>query len=177
MPRHNTCKLTDKVKNKRIQRKRTKGWKMPENAQYVGRPTKWANPFRLWGDMIFCDASHRRTFLDPWVIFHQDRLYDEEQGRAKVVELYADWLVGTLPAEPFPTRSGHRIVSIPGSAHSSFSTVTRAPRLSVPSMTTSIFNVASECFWMHYRSLRSMRCGRDSERPVWWMARWASSRS
>ncbi|MFD6517632.1 DUF4326 domain-containing protein [Rhodococcus sp. NPDC060176] len=28
----------------RIQRKRTKGWKMPENAVYVGRPTKWGNP-------------------------------------------------------------------------------------------------------------------------------------
>lgn len=30
---------------KRIQRKRTKGWKMPENAVYVGRPTIWGNPF------------------------------------------------------------------------------------------------------------------------------------
>jgi hypothetical protein len=29
----------------RIQRKRTKGWKMPEGAVYVGRPTKWGNPF------------------------------------------------------------------------------------------------------------------------------------
>lgn len=29
----------------RIQRKRTKGWKMPANAAYVGRPTKWGNPF------------------------------------------------------------------------------------------------------------------------------------
>jgi hypothetical protein len=31
----------------RIQRKRTKGWKMPENTVYVGRPTKWGNPFKL----------------------------------------------------------------------------------------------------------------------------------
>lgn len=30
---------------KRIQRKRTRGWKMPEGAVYVGRPTKWGNPF------------------------------------------------------------------------------------------------------------------------------------
>lgn len=29
----------------RIQRKRTKGWKMPKGAVYVGRPTKWGNPF------------------------------------------------------------------------------------------------------------------------------------
>lgn len=30
---------------RRIQRKRTKGWKMPENTVYVGRPSKWGNPF------------------------------------------------------------------------------------------------------------------------------------
>lgn len=30
---------------KRIQRKRTKGWRMPPNTVYVGRPTKWGNPF------------------------------------------------------------------------------------------------------------------------------------
>jgi len=29
----------------RIQRKRTKGWKMPPNTVYVGRPTKWGNSF------------------------------------------------------------------------------------------------------------------------------------
>jgi len=32
---------------KRIQRKRTKGWKMPEGAVYVGRPTIWGNPYRV----------------------------------------------------------------------------------------------------------------------------------
>jgi hypothetical protein len=32
---------------KRIQRKRTKGWRMPSNAAYVGRPTKYGNPFYL----------------------------------------------------------------------------------------------------------------------------------
>ena len=30
---------------RRIQRKRTKNWKMPKNAVYVGRPGKWGNPF------------------------------------------------------------------------------------------------------------------------------------
>lgn len=32
---------------KRVQRKRTKGWRMPEGAVYVGRPSKWGNPFRV----------------------------------------------------------------------------------------------------------------------------------
>jgi len=29
----------------RIQRKRTRGWRMPGAAVYVGRPTKWGNPY------------------------------------------------------------------------------------------------------------------------------------
>jgi hypothetical protein len=32
---------------RRIQRRRMKGWRMPDDAVYVGRPTKWGNPFRL----------------------------------------------------------------------------------------------------------------------------------
>ena len=31
----------------RIQRKRTKGWKMPPNTVYVGRPSGWGNPYHL----------------------------------------------------------------------------------------------------------------------------------
>ncbi|KKK50084.1 hypothetical protein LCGC14_3128570 [marine sediment metagenome] len=32
---------------KRIQRRRTKGWRMPPNTVYVGRPSKWGNPFKV----------------------------------------------------------------------------------------------------------------------------------
>ena len=32
---------------KRIQRKRAKGWRMPPNTFYVGRPTIYGNPFRV----------------------------------------------------------------------------------------------------------------------------------
>lgn len=35
------------MKPQRVQRKRTKGWTMPENTVYVGRPTKWGNPFHV----------------------------------------------------------------------------------------------------------------------------------
>lgn len=37
------------VPPKRIQRKRTKGWKMPPNTVSVTRPGQWANPFRVGG--------------------------------------------------------------------------------------------------------------------------------
>ncbi len=31
----------------RIQRQRTKGWRMPQGAIYVGRPSKYGNPWRI----------------------------------------------------------------------------------------------------------------------------------
>ena len=42
----------------RIQRKRAKGWRMPENTVYVGRPTMWGNPFRVGdgGNKLAVDA-------------------------------------------------------------------------------------------------------------------------
>lgn len=53
----------------RIRRRRTRGWKMPPNTVYVGRPTKWGNPFdfrraeHCWNALAFgCrgDAAGRR---------------------------------------------------------------------------------------------------------------------
>jgi len=50
---------------KRVQRKRTKGWRMPEGAVYVGRPTRWGNPFRV-GEF----ARHRhRSGAHPYELY------------------------------------------------------------------------------------------------------------
>lgn len=46
---------------RRIQRRRTKGWTMPPGAIYVGRPTKWGNPFVV-GEMQ--PWPHRRDLGD-----------------------------------------------------------------------------------------------------------------
>jgi hypothetical protein len=47
---------------KRIQRQRTKGWRMPDGAVYVGRPTIWGNPFHV-GEFV----SHRhRSSAHPF---------------------------------------------------------------------------------------------------------------
>lgn len=59
-------------KPKRIQRKRSKGWRMPTNTIYVGRPSTWANPFitareyKSWldGDKETEHESERRIILD-----------------------------------------------------------------------------------------------------------------
>lgn len=37
------------MKPQRIQLKRTKGWRMPENTVKVDRTTKWGNPFVIGG--------------------------------------------------------------------------------------------------------------------------------
>ena len=39
-------------KPKRIQRSRAKGWKMPANAIYVGRPTVWGNPYVVGSELM-----------------------------------------------------------------------------------------------------------------------------
>jgi len=31
----------------RIQQRRSKGWRMPDNAQSVARPSKWGNPYKV----------------------------------------------------------------------------------------------------------------------------------
>lgn len=71
---------------KRIQRKRAKGWKMPKGAVYVGRPTKFGNPFRISnGD---CDHSDCGPGSHPPITQRQ------------TVEAFRGWLAGMLKAEP-----------------------------------------------------------------------------
>jgi hypothetical protein len=44
----------------RSQRRRTKGWRMPENTVYVGRPSKWGNPYKAGGNHAAAVALFRR---------------------------------------------------------------------------------------------------------------------
>lgn len=51
---------------RRIQRKRTAGWRMPKGAIYVGRPSRWGNPFVLgrygslhrWAGWVVCEVGN-----------------------------------------------------------------------------------------------------------------------
>lgn len=54
---------------KRIQRKRTKGWKMPEGAIAVTRPTEWGNPFKI--------GCHYRRGVGMFIYL---QAYDYEDG-------------------------------------------------------------------------------------------------
>jgi hypothetical protein len=49
----------------RIQRKRAKGWQMPGNTVYVGRPSKWGNPFTATLEADKAEAvEHFREWLN-----------------------------------------------------------------------------------------------------------------
>ena len=54
---------------RRLQQKRTKGWRKPENAVIISRSSKWGNPFRI-------DANH---------------------DRAAVVQLFREWITSDDP--------------------------------------------------------------------------------
>ena len=58
----------------RIQRRRTKGWKMPANAIYIGRPTVFGNPFPGKGQLM-----SRRDCLMLYRLFLRRRWKDLER--------------------------------------------------------------------------------------------------
>lgn len=85
-------------KPKRIQLRRTKGWRKPEGAVVVSRPSKWGNPFR-----VMAHGEHWRVLaLDHrgkpiWHITWATR----QDARASAVRLYRKWLVndGSQPGQ------------------------------------------------------------------------------
>jgi len=56
---------------KRIQRKRTKGWKMPPNTVYVGRPTTWGNMYKV-GDVFPFDEDNKMTQAEAVSLFEAE---------------------------------------------------------------------------------------------------------
>lgn len=72
---------------KRIQRQRTKGWRTPEGAIYVGRPTRWGNPWRAlptadgWGVFARTDNG-----LEWWL--QRVGIVSKAQAIAITVEQY-----------------------------------------------------------------------------------------
>lgn len=67
---------------KRIQRKRTKGWRMPEGAVYVGRGSRWGNPFKV--ERV--TPWPRWAGTAPWQIVTPDgRAWDYDENRKPIV--------------------------------------------------------------------------------------------
>lgn len=76
----------------RIQLRRTKGWRMPENTVRVARPSRWGNPFpvdvygratavdlhRRWltGNMSMAELSRSSTHLNGSMVWERRSLLD-----------------------------------------------------------------------------------------------------
>lgn len=75
----------------RLQRLRTKGYRAPKHSVYVGRPTRFGNPFH-----IAPAASERGGPLDMWAVTYQARTLgrfdDKAAARADAVDRYARWI-------------------------------------------------------------------------------------
>lgn len=52
---------------KRIQLKRTRGWRKPADAIVVSRPSRWANPFHVGEPVVLDNATAVRLFED-WLL-------------------------------------------------------------------------------------------------------------
>lgn len=76
----------------RIQRKRTKGWRMPPGAKYVGRPTRWGNPVEI--RRVDCSAGGGMC----WSLYADDgnliaeHIDRPDEAARQAVELYLQWL-------------------------------------------------------------------------------------
>jgi hypothetical protein len=96
----------------RIQRKRTKGWRMPPNTVSVTRPGMWGNPFRL-GDFVIkgdADPDYRGPFKMTYVITtakHANASFTELKTGEQVLEWYR-WYMG-VAAKPMSILRGKNL--------------------------------------------------------------------
>lgn len=104
----------------RIQRSRQHKQVSPNGLPivYVGSPGKWGNPFKILGDMIYGNASHRRKILSPWIYIEpgdNDFINWEAPLNEIVISLYVNWLVGNdnnyivPPPTDFSELRGHNL--------------------------------------------------------------------
>lgn len=64
---------------KRIQRKRIRGWRMPEGTVYVGRGSKWGNPYRAGDDNLTAVRMFREFLARAPLGPDGESVYDDIQ--------------------------------------------------------------------------------------------------
>lgn len=92
----------------RLQRRRTRGWRMPADAVYVGRPTRWGNPFQLHslsGGLVRYGPGHQQRFGRPWDyegrISADGNRHDLWYAADDIVETYVRWATRAEVVELF----------------------------------------------------------------------------
>lgn len=93
----------------RSQRRRVKGWRMPEGAVYVGRGSKWGNPFRVyqcrccpvrrwdiiaeWGNLVNPRPLTPAEYAEHGIPQPCDHVADEETVKRAMRAFYANAVV------------------------------------------------------------------------------------
>ncbi len=94
----------------RVQQRRTKGWRKPENTVSVARPGRYGNPFRVGERAVINDAT-------AVIVGNSNRQSFIVRDRSHAVELYQEAVGGRIwvsdPNHPFIPR-GHEIAELRG---------------------------------------------------------------
>lgn len=78
---------------KRIQRKRSKGWRMPPFAIYVGRPTIWGNPWTVAETIasgLIAEGMEREVCFREFRLWLTREDYEEARKNFPIYDLLAD---------------------------------------------------------------------------------------
>lgn len=79
----------------RVQQRRTKGWRKPENTVSVARPSRWGNPFRVfdgsvvgptWGELRALPIGTRLRARDEYSVYSTHS--SEDAAIAQAVDLF-----------------------------------------------------------------------------------------
>jgi hypothetical protein len=66
------------VNPQRIQLSRQRGWRKPEGAVVVSRPSRWGNPFRIVSTLACSDTPFEVHYHDSWLGDYDDALSARE---------------------------------------------------------------------------------------------------
>lgn len=77
----------------RIQRKRTKGWRMPANTVSVCRPGRWGNPYIVGkdGDAKACVDKFYAAIMDDSILDYLAENFENSGNQMGIWSVY-DWL-------------------------------------------------------------------------------------
>lgn len=79
----------------RIQRRRVKGWRLPEGAVIVSRPTKWGNPFRVGATIT--DELFTTPGFEPRTNGVPKVRSGVVEDRAHALDLWWFWTLARVP--------------------------------------------------------------------------------
>lgn len=92
------------MKPVRIQRKRTPGWRMPPGAVYVGRPSKWGNPFSVTDFYYPGQNSVAEAAAEAVIRFRAAVLGFESNGSFCAPDAHPESIIGRIIADAHELR-------------------------------------------------------------------------